>query len=199
MFTSSLKREIRQFPVVAVRWRQRNVPKCVMHVQSCCFAYSTYCFFWRSRCRRRRGILKSPLSILIRYGLWNYLPMIKTQLRVKQNCLPSISYQTLQTSKMNVKNLLGEHVFKNNNCVRFRLLQFCPSVLPFVLAALFIECFHSRAQHLCKFVGTKESVCIRKGLNCQRTSFGHQHGSRFIVLGHQYGCRDVIWKHSIPS
>ena len=70
--------------------------------------------------------------------------MIKSQLCVKQNCLPSISYQTLQTSKMNFENPLGEHVLKNNNCVRFSLLQFCPSVLPFVLAALYIpslECF----------------------------------------------------------
>ena len=25
-----------------------------------------------------------------------------------------------------------------------------------------IECFHSRGQHLCKFIGTKESVCISR-------------------------------------
>ena len=25
-----------------------------------------------------------------------------------------------------------------------------------------IECFHSRGQHICKFIGTKERVCIRK-------------------------------------
>ena len=31
-------REIRQFHVAAVHWRQRNVQKRVMHVQSCCFA-----------------------------------------------------------------------------------------------------------------------------------------------------------------
>ena len=31
-----------------------------------------------------------------------------------------------------------------------------------------IECFHSRGQHLCKFIGTKESVCIRMELNSQR-------------------------------
>ena len=43
-----------------------------------------------------------------------------------------------------------------------------------------IECFHSCGQHLCKFIGTKESVC-----------------RRFIVLGHQYGRCDVMWKHSI--
>ena len=61
----------------------------------------------------------------------------------------------------------------------------------------FIECFHSRGQHLCRFIGTKESVCIRKEFNSQRIDLGHQHGCRFIVLGHQYGRRDVMWKHSI--
>ena len=55
-----------------------------------------------------------------------------------------------------------------------------------------IECFHSRGQHLCKFIGTKGSVCKRKEFNSQRTGLGHQHGRRFIVLGHQYGCRDVM-------
>ena len=37
-FTCSTKREIRQFQVVVVQQRQRNVQKSVMHVQSCCFA-----------------------------------------------------------------------------------------------------------------------------------------------------------------
>ena len=60
-----------------------------------------------------------------------------------------------------------------------------------------IECFHSRDLHLCKFIGTKESVCIRKEFNSHRNGLGHQHGRRFIVLGHQYGRRDVMWKHSI--
>ena len=60
-----------------------------------------------------------------------------------------------------------------------------------------IECFHSRGQHLCKFIGTKESVCIRKEFNSHRIGLGHQHGGRFIVWGHQYGRRDVMWKHSI--
>ena len=55
-----------------------------------------------------------------------------------------------------------------------------------------IECFHSRGQHLCKFVGTKGGVCIRKEFNSQRTVLGHRHGCRFIVLGHQYGRRDAI-------
>ena len=60
-----------------------------------------------------------------------------------------------------------------------------------------IERFHSRGQHLCKCIGTKESVCIRKEFNSHRTGLEHQHGRRFIVLGHQYGRRDVMCKHSI--
>ena len=55
-----------------------------------------------------------------------------------------------------------------------------------------IECFHSRGQHLCKFIGTKEIVYIRKESNSQRIGLGHQHGRHFIVLGHQHGRRDVM-------
>ena len=55
-----------------------------------------------------------------------------------------------------------------------------------------IERFHSRGQHLCKFIGTKESVCIRKEFSSQRIGLGHQHGRHFIVLGHQYGRCDVM-------
>ena len=60
-----------------------------------------------------------------------------------------------------------------------------------------IEWFHSRGQHLCKFIGTKGSVRKRKEFNSQRIVLGHQHGRRFIVLGHQYDRRDVMRKHSI--
>ena len=67
--------------------------------------------------------------------------------------------------------------------------------VPFKL--LWTASFHSRSQHLCKFIRTKESVCIRKEFNSHRIVLGHQHGRRFIVLGHQYGRRDVMWKHSI--
>ena len=35
----------------------------------------------------------------------------------------------------------------------------------FKLHKPFIECFHSPGQHLCKFVRTKESICIRKKYN----------------------------------
>ena len=41
--------------------------------------------------------------------------------------------------------------------------------------------FHS-CDKLCKFTGTKESVCIRKEVNSQGTALEHQHGRRFIVL-----------------
>ena len=41
-----MKHEIRHFHVVAVQKRERNVQKSVMHVQSCCFAYKTYCCFF---------------------------------------------------------------------------------------------------------------------------------------------------------
>ena len=60
------------------------------------------------------------------------------------------------------------------------------------LQAYFIECFHSRGQHLCKFIGTRERVCIRKEFNSQRISLGYQHGRRFIVLGLQCGRRDFM-------
>ena len=42
---SSTKREIRQFHVVVVQRRQRNVQKSMMHVQSCCFAYLNLLLF----------------------------------------------------------------------------------------------------------------------------------------------------------
>ena len=40
------KHEIRHFHVVVVQKREGNLQKSVVHVQSCCFAYSTYCFFF---------------------------------------------------------------------------------------------------------------------------------------------------------
>ena len=37
--TSSVKREIRHFHVVVVQWRQKNVQKTMMDLQSFCFGY----------------------------------------------------------------------------------------------------------------------------------------------------------------
>ena len=59
---SSTKLEIRNFLVVVGERRQRNVQKCVMHVQNCCFVNLNLLLFWRSRCRclclRRSSLLK---------------------------------------------------------------------------------------------------------------------------------------------
>ena len=44
-----------------------------------------------------------------------------------------------------------------------------------------ILCFHSHDQHLCKFIGTKESVYIRKEFNSHRTGWVHKHG-RYDVM-----------------
>ena len=58
VFTYSIKREIWHFHVVVVQWLQRNV-------QSCCFANpETYCFFCRSRWRRRRRYSSSVILYL---------------------------------------------------------------------------------------------------------------------------------------
>ena len=71
MFTSSTKREIRHFHVVVVQWRQRNVQKSVMHVQSCCLANLNPLVFCRSPWRRRRRCL----------SLFSYREALGTRLR----------------------------------------------------------------------------------------------------------------------
>ena len=45
----------------------------------------------------------------------------------------------------------------------------------------FIERLHSRGQPLCKFIGTKESVYIRKEFNSHRTGLEHQQGRRDVM------------------
>ena len=47
-----------------------------------------------------------------------------------------------------------------------------------------IDCFHSRGQQPCKFIGTKESFYVRKEFN---SNMSHK-----IGLVHQHGCRDVM-------
>ena len=61
-FRFSSKLNMWSFHVVVVKEQQRNVQKRVMHVQSCRFAHQTYCFFWRSCCRRRRSFVRSLLG-----------------------------------------------------------------------------------------------------------------------------------------
>ena len=66
------------------------------------------------------------------------------------------------------------------------IIQYIVQVKSVPFKLLWIECFHSRGQHLCKFIAAKESVCVRREYNSHRTGLGHQHGRR-----------DVMWKHSI--
>ena len=54
VFTSAIKREIRKVHVVIVQWRQSNVQKKVMHLQSCSFVNLILLLFCRLLCRRRR-------------------------------------------------------------------------------------------------------------------------------------------------
>ena len=56
---------------------------------------------------------------------------------------------------------------------------------------------HLCVQHPCIFIGTKESVYIRKELKSHRIGLVQQHGCHFIVLEHQDGCRDAMYIHSI--
>ena len=44
LFTSSIKREIRHFPIVVMEWRKRNIQKSVMHVQSWCLPIQPVAF-----------------------------------------------------------------------------------------------------------------------------------------------------------
>ena len=54
VFTFFTKREIRPFHLLVVNWRQRNVHKSVMHLQSCCLVNLNLLLFCPSRWRRRR-------------------------------------------------------------------------------------------------------------------------------------------------
>ena len=74
----------------------------------------------------------------------------------------------------------------NPNLITGRLLQLW-----------ILEGFHSLSYHLRTFIGTKESVYIRKVFNSHETGLEHQHGHHFIVQEHQYGRHDVMWKRSI--
>ena len=68
------KREIRQFHVVVLQRRQRNVQKSVMHVQSCCFACLNLLLFCRSRCF---GSWQPPLRLCSYYTRYLFVPMWK--------------------------------------------------------------------------------------------------------------------------
>ena len=60
-YTSSSKSSVRHFHVVVIQWRQRNVQKSVMHVQSCCFANRNLLLsFMRFSLTSPSSLLKHP-------------------------------------------------------------------------------------------------------------------------------------------
>ena len=87
----------RQFHVVVVQRRQRNVQKSVMHVQSCCFANLNLLPFRRSHCRRRRRYLSSlPVRKCVQFYNWcsawlNHLPLAKHVLGGATHNLSTVS------------------------------------------------------------------------------------------------------------
>ena len=82
LFPSSTKREIRQFHVVVVQRRQRNVQKSVMHVQSSCLAGLNHRFFAalvasrRTARKFRKGssVLWGNLEMAEKYEYWITVP-----------------------------------------------------------------------------------------------------------------------------
>ena len=80
VFPSSTNREIGHFHVLVVQWRQRNVQKSVMHVQSCCFANLNLTFFCRCRWPRRRRSLSSLMigRISLRVPVPEYFGYVNT-------------------------------------------------------------------------------------------------------------------------
>ena len=74
-------------------------------------------------------------------NLRNYLWMTKPQFRVKQIVTQAL-YQTLKTTKKNLKRLSGKEVFKTTIAIRFNLLQVCPTMPTFVFSALLIPSFN---------------------------------------------------------
>ena len=67
LFTSSTKREIINFHVVVVQWRQSNVQKSVIHVQIVFFFLPNLnlLLLWSSRWRHRRRCLMSLSTLTV--------------------------------------------------------------------------------------------------------------------------------------
>ena len=63
----------------------------------------------------------------------------------------------------------------------------------------FILCFHSRGQRLCKFIGMKESVYIRKEFNSHRTGLEQKNGRRFIVWETNMAAVSLFWDTNMAA
>ena len=73
---------------------------------------------------------------------------------LRSGCFPSVPFSSRERIE-NTKNIWGLNKFKS------------------------IEHFYSRGQHLCKFIGTKERVCIRKEFNSHT---GKNNGFSFLDI-----------------
>ena len=62
-----------------------------------------------------------------------------------------------------------------------------------------ILCFHSRGQHLCKFLGTKESLYKRKEFNSHRTGLGHNMAAMTSCENTQYREGSSFTEHREPN
>ena len=60
---------------------------------------------------------------------------------------------------------LGKNVLFSVTITSFRIHNSIAARCMFTIFLKFMERFHSRGHHLCKFIRTKESVCIRKECN----------------------------------
>ena len=88
---------------------------------------------------------------------------------------------------VNTDNVIAFSLYVKNNISWIKLAGislfpiFC---IPTVILNA-ILCFHSRGQHPCKFIVTKESVCIRKEFNSHRTGFWTHTWPPFHCFGTQ--------------
>ena len=90
LFAFSTKREIRHFYVVVERWRQRNhVQKKLDALPKLLFSLLNVLLFWRSRCRRRRRLLRPLFTPRRNYTLQHlsfserrYICLLSNKLRV---------------------------------------------------------------------------------------------------------------------
>ena len=106
--------------------------------------------------------LYNALKHMQRIRGWSYLEewfFLPNELADKEHACMRESWERFHWSLTNLQLLLCDFCEINArshwlfSCNDRALLARCP---------MYIERFHSRGQHLCKFIGTKESVCIRK-------------------------------------
>lgn len=83
-------------------------------------------------------------------------------------------------------------------CFNLKFIPYIPSNFErLTKVANMTECFHSRSQQSCRFIGEKGSVYIRKELNSHIILLVHKHGRRLTVLECQYDCLELMWKSYI--